>query len=150
MHSRKSSNFQNFCWMIRTQSLFLNYFYFTSSSWLSITSSSSQCCWTRMASQVIECYQFRCHFTEPQKWKDRDRSLVLSKIYSKIFWADCELIPELTSLQCNWKGHRKGKGADETPLLNIAAFTPISFVVQWNVTLNDNIQSCKLSFEQLF
>ena len=26
-----------------------------------------QCCWTRMASQMIECYQFRCHFTEPQK-----------------------------------------------------------------------------------
>ena len=26
-----------------------------------------------------------------------------------------ELIPELTSLQCNWKGNRKGKGTDETP-----------------------------------
>ena len=36
-------------------------------SWLSVTSSSSQCCWTRMASQMIECYQFRCHFAEPQK-----------------------------------------------------------------------------------
>ena len=35
----------------------------TSPSWLSVTSSSSQCCWTRM----IECYQFRWHFAEPQK-----------------------------------------------------------------------------------
>ena len=26
-----------------------------------------------------------------------------------------ELIPELTSSQCNWKGNRKGKGTDETP-----------------------------------
>ena len=26
-----------------------------------------------------------------------------------------ELIPELTSLQCNWKGNQKEKGADETP-----------------------------------
>ena len=25
-------------------------------------------------------------------------------------WTDCELIPELTSLQCNWKGNQKGKG----------------------------------------
>ena len=39
----------------------------TSPSWLSVTSSSSQCGWTRMASQMIECYQFRCHFAEPQK-----------------------------------------------------------------------------------
>ena len=39
----------------------------TSPSWLSGTSSSSQCCWTRMASQMIEFYQFRCHFAEPQK-----------------------------------------------------------------------------------
>ena len=38
----------------------------TSLSWLSLTSSSSRCCWTRMASQMIECYQFRCHFAEPQ------------------------------------------------------------------------------------
>ena len=27
-----------------------------------------------------------------------------------------ELIPELTSSQCNWKGNRKGKGTDETNL----------------------------------
>ena len=33
----------------------------------------------------------------------------------KIFWTDCELIPELTSSQCNWKGNQKGKGTDETP-----------------------------------
>ena len=39
----------------------------TSPSWLSVTSSSSQCCWTRMASQMIEFHQFRCHFAEPQK-----------------------------------------------------------------------------------
>ena len=39
----------------------------TSLSWLSVTSSSSQCGWTRMASQMIECYQFRCHFAESQK-----------------------------------------------------------------------------------
>ena len=39
----------------------------TSPSWLSVTSSSSQCCWTRMASQMIECYQFRCHFAESQE-----------------------------------------------------------------------------------
>ena len=25
------------------------------------------------------------------------------------------MIPELTSLQCNWKGNQKGKGTDETP-----------------------------------
>ena len=31
------------------------------------------------------------------------------------FWTDCELIPELTSSQCNWKGNQKGKGTDETP-----------------------------------
>ena len=36
-------------------------------SWLSVTRSSSQCSWTRMASQMIECYQLRCHFAEPQK-----------------------------------------------------------------------------------
>ena len=34
----------------------------------------------------------------------------------KIFWTDCELIPEVTSSQCNWKENRKGKGTDETPL----------------------------------
>ena len=39
----------------------------TSPSWLSVTNSSSQCCWTRMASQMIECYQLRCHYAEPQK-----------------------------------------------------------------------------------
>ena len=32
----------------------------------------------------------------------------------KTFWTDCELIPELTSSQCNWKGNQKGKGTDET------------------------------------
>ena len=37
----------------------------TSPSWLSVTSSSSKCCWFRMACQRIECYQFRCHFTGP-------------------------------------------------------------------------------------
>ena len=36
----------------------------------------------------------------------------------KIFWTDFELIPEPTSLQCNWKGNQKGKGTDETPLRN--------------------------------
>ena len=45
-----------------------------SPSWHSVTSSSSQCCWTRMASQIIECYQFRCHFAEPQKRYDQNRS----------------------------------------------------------------------------
>ena len=30
-------------------------------------SSSSQCCWTRMAVQMIECCQFRCQFAIPQK-----------------------------------------------------------------------------------
>ena len=33
-----------------------------------------------------------------------------------MFWTDCELIPELTSSKCNWKGNQKGKGTDETPL----------------------------------
>ena len=46
---------------------FLMNFICTSPSWLSVTSSSSQCCWNRKASQMIECYQFRCHFAEPQK-----------------------------------------------------------------------------------
>ena len=39
----------------------------TSPSWLSVTSSSSQCFWIRMAFQMIECYFFRCHFSKPQK-----------------------------------------------------------------------------------
>ena len=30
-----------------------------------------------------------------------------------------ELITELTSSQCNWKGNRKGKGTDETPLCDL-------------------------------
>ena len=32
----------------------------------------------------------------------------------KIFWTDCELIPELNSWQCNWNGNQKGKSTDET------------------------------------
>ena len=35
--------------------------------WLSLTSSSFQCCWTRMSSQMIEYYQFKCHITALQK-----------------------------------------------------------------------------------
>ena len=35
-------------------------------------------------------------------------------------------------------------------LKRFAAFAPISFVVQWNVIPNDNIQSFQLSFELLF
>ena len=42
-------------------------FIYTSRSWLSVTSSSFQCCWTRMVCQTIERYQLRCHFAEPQK-----------------------------------------------------------------------------------
>ena len=42
----------------------------TSLSRLSVTSYSSQCCWTRMASQMIECFQFRCYFAEPQGFSD--------------------------------------------------------------------------------
>ena len=38
-----------------------------------------------------------------------------SKKDINIFWTDCELIPELTSSQCDWKGNRKGKGTEETP-----------------------------------
>ena len=34
--------------------------------------------------------------------------------YFKIFWTDCELIPELTISQYDWKGIQKGKGTDET------------------------------------
>ena len=45
----------------------LGSFICTFPSWLSVTSSSSQCCWTRMASQMIECYQFKYHFAEFQK-----------------------------------------------------------------------------------
>ena len=34
-------------------------------------------------------------------------------------WDTCSVASrarsELTSLQCNWKGNRKGKGTDETP-----------------------------------
>ena len=47
--------------------LVLGGFICTSLSWLSVTSCSSHCCWTRVASQMIECYWFRCHFAEPQK-----------------------------------------------------------------------------------
>ena len=39
----------------------------TSPRWLWSTSSSSQCRWTRMPAQMIECYQFNCHFAVPQK-----------------------------------------------------------------------------------
>ena len=35
-------------------------------------------------------------------------------------------------------------------LKRFAAFAPISFVVQWNLIPNDNIQSFQLSFELLF
>ena len=37
---------------------------------------------------------------------------------SKYFWTDCELIPELSRSQCNWKGNQKGKGTYETPPLS--------------------------------
>ena len=37
-----------------------------------------------------------------------------------------------------------------TTLKRFAAFAPISFVVQWNVIPNDNIQSFQLSFELHF
>ena len=50
----------------------------TSLSWLLVPGSSSQCCRTRMASQMIECYQFGCHFDEPKMRQDQNRSLVLS------------------------------------------------------------------------
>ena len=42
---------------------YLGGFICTSPSWFSVTRSSCQFCWTRMASQMIECY----HFAEPQK-----------------------------------------------------------------------------------
>ena len=32
-----------------------------------------------------------------------------------MFWTDCELTPELTSSQRNWKGNKKGKGTYEIP-----------------------------------
>ena len=34
---------------------------------------------------------------------------------SEYFELTDELIPELTSSQCDWKGNQKGKGTDETP-----------------------------------
>jgi hypothetical protein len=99
----------------------------TSPSWLSVTSSSFQCCWTRMVYQLIECYQFRCHFTESQKmacylkWEAYSGPIsfevqwnVIWPYFLRIFWTDCEMTPELTSSQCNWKGNRKRKGTDET------------------------------------
>ena len=69
----------------------------TSPSWLSITSSSCQYCWTRMASQMIECYQFRCHLAESKRWP----ILVLSLLRFS------EMTAELTSskyfeLNVNW------------------------------------------------
>ena len=36
-----------------------------------------------MASQMIEGYQFRCHFTEPQKRQDQNRSVILSNTPSQ-------------------------------------------------------------------
>ena len=36
-------------------------------SWLSVISSSFQCCGTRMTPQMIEFYQFRCRSNEPLK-----------------------------------------------------------------------------------
>ena len=45
-----------------------------------------------MASQMIECYQFRCRFAEPEKRKDQNRSLLLGDTpYQNIFnwlWTD--------------------------------------------------------------
>ena len=82
-----------------------------------------------MASQMIECYQLRCHPTEPQKRLDQNRSFVLGNTpYQNILnwlWTYCELIPELTSSQCNWKGNQKGKGTDETPQDHIPFGCPI-------------------------
>ena len=64
----------------------------TSSSWLSVISSSLQCCWARTASQMIESYQFRCHFAEPKKRKGQNRPLALSNTpYQNILkwlWTD--------------------------------------------------------------
>ena len=60
----KSSLFQT--WKTQT-SCVSGGFICNSSSWLSVASSSSQCCWTIMAFQMIECYQFRCLFDKPQK-----------------------------------------------------------------------------------
>ena len=43
-------------------------------SWFSLTSSSFQCYWTRMAAQMTECYQFRCNFAVPQKRKKKKKT----------------------------------------------------------------------------
>ena len=65
-NSLKMTNFQTLETFTFSNST-LGGFICTSPSWLSVTSSSSQCCWIRITSQMIECYQFRCHFAEPKK-----------------------------------------------------------------------------------
>ena len=87
----------------------------TSPSWLSVTNFSSQCSWTRMAwLNVISSDVILLNLKI-----DRIRIGLLFQVthHIKIFWTDCELIPELTISQCNWKGNKKGKGTDETPLI---------------------------------
>ena len=58
-------------------------------------SSSSQCCGTRMAAQMIEYYQSSCHFAGPQKRYNQKMPLVLSNTLYKNMVSDCEMIPEL-------------------------------------------------------
>ena len=49
---------------------------------------------------------------------------------------------ELTSSQCNWKGNRKGKGTDETPLwLDYKTQRPAMYV-QWI-----DVQFSELNFQ---
>ena len=112
----------------------------TSPSWLSVTSSSSQCCWTRMTSQTIECYQFWCHFAESQKmacYLKQETYLVLSVLrFSEM---TSELIT-FNHLRCHsrstalgartgyWKPTRRG--TDETPQTIATLIFPIVF--SWN------------------
>ena len=80
-------------------------FIFTSPSWLSVTSFSSQCCWTRMASQMIECYQFRCHFAESQEIACYLKTRGL--FWSYLFWGSAKwhlnlLVQNVLNWLVNW------------------------------------------------
>ena len=67
--------------------------------------------------------------------RDRPRIglLFYVKHLTKIVWTGCELISELTSWQCNWKGNQKGKGTDETPqrwVIVLFSYQNISFALE--------------------
>ena len=78
------------CWLVKVGNQNCNWIQISMLVKNLVTKLNSQCCRTRTASQLIECYQFRFYLAEPQKRQDQNTVVaLLLEVCQELF---CRLI----------------------------------------------------------